>query len=1038
MIPKIHRMYKLMRYLFFLLSVFAILSCQSVIKKPEAKSGIIDLRGVDISKNGLIELKGEYEFYHKKFFKPSDFKLSQNPDAIVKVPDTWSSYLINDEKVELYGYGTFRLKILVNKSLKSFRLKIDEQTPASRYYINGQLVAWNGELGINRKEMEPQLNIYFKDFNITSDTIELVVNISNYHIDKGGIIYPLYIGETTIIAKSYRNYYFLNIFIIGAFIMMMLYHMNLFLLRKKDIAFLYFSLACLTISIYILHISHIFYILFPNLNFEITYKTLRISLFGTVPVFSIFLYHLFKEDFNKKILYVIESIGISYLGFILFFPSYIYSHITQSYRYYMMASILYGIYVITKATIKGREYSRVFLIAFIIFYTSTLNDTLLYAGYLKTIDLTAYGLFLFIIIQTFILSSRFSRVSHDAERRAIELKNVNENLEKLVKIRTLEILNSRQRYYNLVNLMPETIFETDTKGNFLFLNHTSYKIFGYEEGAPVKTVFEVIAPEEHSIIINNIKRLFVDKSTKGNQYTGIRKNGERFPILIYSRVIEENNIIKGIQGILIDVSERVKSEQKLKESEDKYRKLVEHSNDLIIIHKDGKILFANQKAVKTLGYDSPEGLNLFKEIIAPEYRELTKKYHDDRLSSKEAPSLYEIIVISKNGTRIPLEVNSSIIQFNKEDVVISVARDLTHRKKAEAQLIRLGVAISQIFEGVVITDLSGIIEYTNPAYELLTQYTKEELIGLRMSLMKSGMQDQAFYNEMWNIINRGETWTGIFINKKKNGVLYDEHCVITPLKNEANEIISFIAVKRDITEDRNKEKQYRQSQKLQAIGTLAGGIAHDFNNILMGMQLYTELSIKTIENKEKTSDYLKKLLDSQKRAKALINQILSFSRNSNEEDKEPISIHLVVKEALKLIQSTFPKTVTISEKINDCGHILGNPTNIQQIIMNLCNNANHAIDGNGLITVELKMKEMNERQWVCLSVEDNGCGMDKEIRDRIFEPFFTTKEVGKGTGLGLATVHGIVKQYKGEIFFSSEVNKGSIFYVFLPSLEAKN
>ncbi len=315
--------------------------------------------------------------------------------------------------------------------------------------------------------------------------------------------------------------------------------------------------------------------------------------------------------------------------------------------------------------------------------------------------------------------------------------------------------------------------------------------------------------------------------------------------------------------------------------------------------------------------------------------------------------------------------------------------------------------------------------------------------GQNISILKSGQHSKEFYKKILTTIHSGNNWSGRIINKKKSGLIYEEHMVISPIKNQDGQIINFVAVKRDVTDERKAEQHINQSKKLQAIGTLAGGIAHDFNNILMGMQIYTEILLK--KTPENTNDYnlLQKVYLAQNRAKDLTKQILSFSRQSGD-DLEPILVHSIVLEALKLIKSTFPPALKLEEKINDCGYINGNATHIHQIVMNLCNNANHAMEGNGILSVELENFDHIEdheghiissnNNWIRLKVKDTGCGIEKKISDRIFEPFFTTKSVGQGLGLGLATVHGIVKQYGGEIFFQSEVGIGTVFYIYLPAL----
>jgi len=263
----------------------------------------------------------------------------------------------------------------------------------------------------------------------------------------------------------------------------------------------------------------------------------------------------------------------------------------------------------------------------------------------------------------------------------------------------------------------------------------------------------------------------------------------------------------------------------------------------------------------------------------------------------------------------------------------------------------------------------------------------------------------------------------------------------------------FMAFCKDLTERKQAEaekiileSQLRQAQKMESIGTLAGGIAHDFNNILSSVIGYTELTIDDLPVGSLARKNLSSVLKAGERAKNLVSQILTFSRQS-EQIHVPIQIHIIVKEALKLIRSSLPATIDIYQRINDSGYVMADPTQIHQIVMNLCTNAFHAMqDTGGVLTVTLFQKDINEANsarypelspapHVVLCIKDTGSGMKKSIVERIFEPYFTTKEKGKGTGLGLAVVHGIIKAHCGTINVESVPGKGSSFYVWLPSVE---
>ena len=283
-----------------------------------------------------------------------------------------------------------------------------------------------------------------------------------------------------------------------------------------------------------------------------------------------------------------------------------------------------------------------------------------------------------------------------------------------------------------------------------------------------------------------------------------------------------------------------------------------------------------------------------------------------------------------------------------------------------------------------------------------------------------------------------------------------EHCILNkillvssaPLLDDTGDCVGIVHTARDITENKKLESQLRQAQKMEAIGTLAGGIAHDFNNILMAILGFAELAQIQASEKSPLAAHLAEVLKAGNRARELVKQILTFSRQT-ESERKPIEIHLIVKEALKLLRASIPTTIEFRKKINlDCGLVLGDPTQIHQVVMNLCTNAYQAMLKKGgilgiavnPITIDIKDSKDGSHAlppgpYINLEVSDTGAGMDRATLERVFDPYFTTKEKGKGTGLGLAVVHGIVKDHGGHISAYSEPGKGSTFHVYFPRIK---
>jgi PAS domain S-box-containing protein len=611
---------------------------------------------------------------------------------------------------------------------------------------------------------------------------------------------------------------------------------------------------------------------------------------------------------------------------------------------------------------------------------------------------------------------------------------------------SIELQNSNildSFFYN----SPIGLLKTDLQGYILVSNQSVLKIFGFKN-------------KEELLAINYLNNPFRDKNKKSN-LTELIQSGSNFIFeeswhkrpgsTIYLK--EHFRVIKDSKGnplhfeiAIEDITEKNKAVRAQQITEEKFKTIIDQVP--IGIYRTlatGEILFSNKYLANLLGYDSPD------EIKGKSAREFLLNPDESRDNIRKQVSLqnftfsHEYIVVKKDGTEIWVQDTSNIILDTSNEVLFfdGTIEEITARKNAEQELNRLITAINQISEGIIITDTDFIIQYVNPAFEKMTSYKPNEIKGKSLKVLDSVQQPKEFYLKMYSTLFADKIWSQVVHDKKKNGESIEVQTTITPIKDNEGNIVNFVAIKRDITEERNLERHLRNSQKLQAIGTLAGGIAHDFNNILMGMQIYTEILLKKISEHSNEHDLLKKVYTAQNRARDLVRQILTFSRQSGDE-REPMQIHFVVKEALKLIKSTFPSTIRLEQKIHDCGSILGNPTQIHQMVMNLCTNAHHAMDGHGKLSIDLDRVDYIEypdgktkktdNSWVCLKVKDTGIGIEKKVQERIFEPFFTTKVVGQGTGLGLATVHGIVKQYGGEIFFDTELGKGTIFYIYLPAL----
>jgi two-component system cell cycle sensor histidine kinase/response regulator CckA len=356
---------------------------------------------------------------------------------------------------------------------------------------------------------------------------------------------------------------------------------------------------------------------------------------------------------------------------------------------------------------------------------------------------------------------------------------------------------------------------------------------------------------------------------------------------------------------------------------------------------------------------------------------------------------------------------------------------------------QLARAVEQATDAIVITDPNGAIVYVNPAFERVTGYTSAEVLGSNPRILKSGQNPVGLYEEMWTTLARGDVWSGTLVNKRKDGTLFEEEMTISPVRNGGGRLVNYVAVKRDITRERQLEDQLRQAQKMEAIGRLAGGVAHDFNNLLGIIMGYSEMLLDSLSTEDPRRGQAEQVRKAGDRAARLTRQLLAFSRKQVLEPRI-LDLNITLTETEKLLHRLIGEDIELIIRPGaGLGCVKADPGQLEQVVMNLVVNSRDAMPRGGRLVLETANVDLDEAYagrrpdvkpgpYVMLAVTDTGAGIPPECREHIFEPFFTTKESGKGTGLGLATVYGIVNQSGGHIWVYSEVGRGTTFKIYLP------
>lgn len=600
----------------------------------------------------------------------------------------------------------------------------------------------------------------------------------------------------------------------------------------------------------------------------------------------------------------------------------------------------------------------------------------------------------------------------------------------------------------IVHSSDDGIIGTNLEGFVTSWNAGAEKILGYSShqmvGEPISRLFPPDRRNEENAILEKIR-----SGERERHYETVRlcKNGLPIDVsLTVSPIIDSTGRTTGISNVVRNITERKRGEEALRASEARYHALfdnmVEGFSFCRILWEDGRpkdfVFVEVNKAFETL-----TGL---KNVAGRKVSEVIPGIHE---SDPYLLDRYARVALTGRPDQFETFVGAMSRWFSisvycpEKDHFATVFDDITERRRAETRLQLQSSALEAAANAIVITDNKGVLEWANAAFTTYTGYSVAEAVGKSPNLLKSGRNDESFYRKLWSTISTGKVWQGELINRRKDGTLYTEAMTITPLKVIGEEITHYIAVKEDITERKKLEAQYLRVQRMESIGTLAGGIAHDLNNVLAPILMAVELLRDKIAD-QADLDVLATLESSAQHGAELVRQVLGFARGI-EGERISVNLNHVLNDVQKIIRDTFPKNIHFSfAPSRNLWTVTGDPTQLQQVLTNLCVNALDAMPEGGNLSVSMENAVIDDvyagmnpdsklGDYVMVKMADTGIGIPPKILERIFEPFFTTKEIGKGTGMGLSTTLAIVKSHGGFITVYSEMGKGSTFKVYLPA-----
>ena len=582
---------------------------------------------------------------------------------------------------------------------------------------------------------------------------------------------------------------------------------------------------------------------------------------------------------------------------------------------------------------------------------------------------------------------------------------------------------------------------------FLSCNRAAVERYGYSRDELFEmTIYDLHPKEQWAVVQRNVD----DEGDGGpHSYTHVTKHGEQLQVEIHTEHFEFEEKPAWI-SVVRDTTDRIRADEALRQSEERYRNLVELSPEAILVLRDGKVAFINEAGARLLGGERPGDLlgSSVEAIVHPDYHELAKSRIQQVVKMGRVPAI-ESRFVRLDGECVPVEVAGARITFQGEPAVQVVARDITDRELIDDRVRVEKAYFERLFESapqaIVIVDNDGRISRVNAEFVRLFGYSIEELVGRSVDDVIVPDELYAEAHSVTQGVAKGETISLETRRQRKDGTLVDVSILGAPVKTDQGQEAVY-GIYTDITESKGLEQRLRQSHKMEAIGQLAGGVAHDFNNLLTAILGNCELLLNDLEPNDPHYMDVAEIKRAGDRAAALTRQLLAFSRRQYLQPKV-LDLNTVVVDTEKMLRRLIGEDIDLLTNLDpSLRHVKADPGQIEQVIVNLAVNARDAMPSGGKLTITTQNVELDAAytrthhpltpgHYVMLAVSDSGMGMDAETQSHIFEPFFTTKEKGKGTGLGLATVYGIIKQSDGFVWVESETGRGTTFRIHLPLVD---
>jgi PAS domain S-box-containing protein len=584
-------------------------------------------------------------------------------------------------------------------------------------------------------------------------------------------------------------------------------------------------------------------------------------------------------------------------------------------------------------------------------------------------------------------------------------------------------------------------------GKLVDINDKAKILVGIASSEINKLNNESLLPEDAIEALNSLTNPSGKKKVSLQTYIN-HKDGHKIPVKIEGKVIKQKNKVL-IKEIINELPQEG-IEEALRESELKFRSLVEGSLVGVYIIQDGKFVYVNPTLAKVFGYKNPEEIiskKKVEDLVYEKDQKLVSENIQKRLRKETDTIHYSFRGVKKNGEIIDVEVLGSASFYKNKPAIMGTGRDITEKKRNERELNKLSQAIDQSPVSIIITDINGSIEYVNSKFKEITGYSSEEVVGKNPRILKSGDQPDEYYKKLWEVITSGDEWHGEFLNKKKNGDFFWEFAAISPIKNQKGDITNFLAIKEDITERKKAEDDLKiakeRAEEMNRLKSIfLANMSHELRTPMVAILGYSEILKNDIQNPDLNA-MAKDIYDSSLRLMNTLNLVLDLSKIESQKsiiyysefnpgnivELEMKSFEGLTKRKniyLNIILPVEPLIVFLDERM------------FRQIINNLVSNA-IKFTVKGGVTVKVDKEKSNGKDWLTIRITDTGIGIPKENRQIIFEEFRQISEGPdrkfEGTGLGLTITKKFVEMMSGTISAESELGTGSSFIVHLPIMK---